>query len=153
MNRATGYVQGKPAPIELSYIDGKGHQLESAAALSFARMAAAAQRDGVDLEVNSAFREHRAQQYLWSCWEHDQRLWDHAPESKRGPRPLRPSKPGYSLHESGLAVDLDLLDEHGHERPAAQWLREHAGEYGFVFPVDKEPWHAEYRPAKEAKTA
>ena len=62
--------------------------------------------------------------------------------------------PGFSEHHSGLALDIGTQDEppaeESFERTAAfAWLRDHAGEHGFVmsYPRDNphgivyEPWH------------
>ncbi len=52
------------------------------------------------------------------------------------------AKPGTSMHELGLAVDLTVNGEaiHSHDDPAWIWLNEHAGEYGFQN-LPSEPWH------------
>ena len=67
--------------------------------------------------------------------------------------------PGYSEHHSGLALDIGVPDEppaeESFERTAAfAWLRENAGDYGFVmsYPRDNphgivyEPWHWAFSP-------
>lgn len=65
------------------------------------------------------------------------------------------ARPGYSEHESGLA--FDLLDSYGQlltSQPEAQWLLDHAHEYGFIVRYQEgkesitgympEPWHIRY---------
>lgn len=67
--------------------------------------------------------------------------------------------PGYSEHETGLAVDLvaldyQILDEQQEWTEENQWLREHCSEYGFIlrYPEGKEEitgvsyesWHFRY---------
>jgi D-alanyl-D-alanine carboxypeptidase len=75
-------------------------------------------------------------------------------------------RPGYSEHNSGLAVDLGgsgnfLLDESFANTAAYKWLIENCADYGFIlrFPKDKEEitgviyeaWHFRYV-GKEAAT-
>ncbi|MGM9959836.1 MAG: D-alanyl-D-alanine carboxypeptidase family protein [Allobaculum sp.] len=65
------------------------------------------------------------------------------------------ARPGYSEHESGLA--FDLIDNYGQlvtSQPEAQWLLDHAHEYGFIVRYQEgkesitgympEPWHIRY---------
>lgn len=67
--------------------------------------------------------------------------------------------PGYSEHETGLAVDIvaldyQILDEKQELTAENQWLREHCSEYGFIlrYPrgkediteIDYESWHFRY---------
>lgn len=67
--------------------------------------------------------------------------------------------PGYSEHQSGLALDIvdfnnQNLDESQQQTQVQQWLMAHSWEYGFVmrYPLDKseitgiiyEPWHYRY---------
>lgn len=67
--------------------------------------------------------------------------------------------PGYSEHETGLAVDIvslnyQILDEQQEYMPENQWLRENCSRYGFIlrYPkgkeeitgIDYEPWHFRY---------
>lgn len=75
-------------------------------------------------------------------------------------------RPGYSEHNSGLAMDLGgsgnfRLEEDFKDTPAYKWLIAHCAEYGFIlrYPKDKEavtgviyePWHYRYV-GKEAAT-
>jgi len=43
--------------------------------------------------------------------------------------------PGTSIHGSGRAIDCN--------NPMRAWLRAHP-EYGFIFPIESEPWHGEW---------
>lgn len=69
--------------------------------------------------------------------------------------------PGYSNHQSGIAIDLQQVRVRGarirnSSRPAARtawrgtwlygWLVQNAASFGFR-PYEREPWHWEYRPA------
>ncbi len=52
------------------------------------------------------------------------------------------ARPGRSLHERGLALDLRLADDTRLTRnsPAFQWLSQNAGRFGF-YNLPSEPWH------------
>lgn len=139
---ALGYRDGQPIKLRLVWIgkdsSGRDTYLAESAAPAWVRMASAALADGVDLVINTAWRDHEWQQRLWDAWQ-------------KGLTHLRPCRPGYSRHEAGEAVDIDLIDDKGHERPAAAWLLARAHEFGFVHPIGREPWHHEYNPKAAAK--
>ena len=68
--------------------------------------------------------------------------------------------PGYSEHESGLAVDINADGIHSTGEEVYSWLSENADQYGFIqrYPEDKteitgiayEPWHYRYVGEKAA---
>jgi zinc D-Ala-D-Ala carboxypeptidase len=127
-------------------IHGRQQWLQPGAAAAFAAMRAAASRDGLVLQVVSAFRSVEYQLGLL--------------ERKLG-RGLTieailrvNAAPGYSEHHTGRAVDLTSLpcrplDEEFERSPAFDWLQRNAVRFGFVlsFPRDNphgiayEPWH------------
>ncbi|NZA26383.1 D-alanyl-D-alanine carboxypeptidase family protein [Luteimonas sp. SJ-92] len=122
------------------------------AARAWARLRAAAHRDGVVLEAISGYRSHDYQLGIF--------------ERKRA-RGLALDEilavnaaPGYSEHHSGLALDIGAPGEPPAEESfdataAFAWLTGHAGEHGFAMSYPRgnphgivyEPWHWRYRPA------
>ncbi len=145
----TGYLNGKPFRLALKSI-APGHLLAADAADAFLAMHDAAQRDGIDLHVNTAFRDHAWQSRLWNEWIHKIARWENTPESQRGKRPLKPARPGYSNHQQGLAVDInrapgDNPDTAAYDSPVDLWLRKHAIEYNYHNTIEIEPWHWEYK--------
>lgn len=61
------------------------------------------------------------------------------------------AKPGYSNHNSGLAIDLNCYGaklNSAFNQPIFEWLMLNAYKYGFVRTVKSEEWHWEYRPGK-----
>jgi peptidoglycan hydrolase-like protein with peptidoglycan-binding domain len=124
----TGYVNGVPRQITVASIPG-GKQLRSDAAAAFTRMHAAAQRAGINLTVNSAFRTMEEQRVLYQKY-------------LNGTGNLA-AKPGYSNHQGGIALDLNVG---GTGTSTYRWLAAHAKEYGFARTVPSEPWHWEFRP-------
>lgn len=128
--KALGYVGGQPVELDLRSI-GDGHQLRADAASAFNLMRAAARAAGVDLIVNESFRTMEQQQSFWSKFQAGGSL---------------AAKPGYSNHQGGIALDIDLNDDAGKPRPAASWLPANASRFGFRRTVKSEPWHWEYKP-------
>ena len=72
------------------------------------------------------------------------------------------ARPGYSEHQTGLALDINVARISAHFEDTAEfaWLQEHCAEYGFIkrYPTRKllltgwdEPWHYRYV-GKEAAT-
>ena len=71
------------------------------------------------------------------------------------------ARPGYSEHNTGLAIDFNGVTMDFENTKAFQWLQENAADYGFVlrFPKGKEsithimyePWHYRYVGVEHAK--
>ncbi|SEQ51464.1 D-alanyl-D-alanine carboxypeptidase [Solimonas aquatica] len=130
--------------------DGRDKFLTPAAARAYKQLREAAQRDGLALQLISAFRSIDFQAALIRAKlargiSLDEVLRINAP-------------PGYSEHHSGCAVDLGVadvaaLDEAFENTAAYAWLREHAARFGFVLSYPRgnaqgycyEPWHWCYR--------
>ncbi len=127
------------------------YEMDYRAANYFLDMKEAAAADGIELTVISAKRSRQYQQQLFDkevesykeIGMSDEEAFEYAREWV--------ALPGESEHNSGLAVDLNSLDESFDESDAFRWLSEHAHEYGFImrYPKDKlgitgvgyEPWH------------
>ena len=70
-------------------------------------------------------------------------------------------RPGYSEHQTGLAVDLNDVSDEFETSEAYRWLGLHAAEYGFIeryrpeksalTGIDKESWHFRYVGKEHAK--
>lgn len=121
-------------------------------------MFAAADRDGVQLVMVSAYRTNAYQQDLFDR-SVEQRVNDRgmSREEAEEDTAREVQRPGFSEHNSGLAADImsdeyTSMDDDGFENTEAfAWLSEHAPEYGFIlrYPKGKskytdiiyEPWH------------
>jgi zinc D-Ala-D-Ala carboxypeptidase len=141
-------LQREPAGLACigADIHGRMQWLAPRAARAFARMREAAARDGIELQVVSAFRS--ADYQLGILRRKLERGQDMAAI-------LRVSAaPGYSEHHSGRALDLtapgcDALEESFESSPAFAWLVAHAGRFGFALSYPRgnphaiayEPWH------------
>lgn len=127
-------------------IHGREQWLQPRAARAFARMRGTAARDGIELQVVSAFRSI---EYQLGILER---------KLARGlgiDDVLRVSAaPGYSEHHSGRCLDFTApgftaLEEEFEASPAFAWLRGNAAGFGFALSYPRgnrhgiayEPWH------------
>lgn len=126
--------------------DGRDHLLAPEAAAAWREMKQAAQRDGINLWIVSAFRSVDRQFTLVS------RKLDSGARLETVLTVSAP--PGYSEHHSGRAVDIGTpesasLDLGFAETDAFQWLLHRASGFAFflsypagnVYGYEYEPWH------------
>lgn len=107
---------------------------------------------GYELYIFSAYRDYQKQKILYYFINNEDNQIS--------------AKPGYSEHQSGLALDISTLQwglsnylEYSDE---FKWLKQNAHKYGFIlrYPKDKEiitgynfePWHFRYIGKEHAKT-
>jgi len=121
---ATAYVGGSPRAIAVITIDGK--RVTRATGHAFLRMQRAAHDAGVSLSLTSGFRSYQEQDYLYGCYL--------SGACNNGNLAARP---GYSNHQSGVAIDVST----------SSWLAANAPSFGFERTVPGEPWHHELRGA------
>lgn len=131
-----------------------GMQANTEAMGAFGRMLLAAANDGVDgFYLVSAYRSYEEQAAIWNAKVAED------PDYGANGAPVASMPPGQSEHQSGLAFDI-TSDDHRAMSAAfskteqAQWLRDHAHEFGFIlrYPEGKEhitgvvfePWHFRY---------
>ena len=123
---------------------------EAAAALEDLFEAAA--QDGITLYATSGYRSYSTQKAIF------ERKLERMDEKQAN---ASVAKPGYSEHQTGLAMDIEgettkgtgLTEAFG-ESPEGIWMAEHCAEYGFIirYPKGKtnitgyiyEPWHLRY---------
>lgn len=147
-----------PTCSEVTYINGilvvnktyglpadynPGEDPEARAA--FDRMAAAAKAEGLNIYIASGFRsyEHQTRTYSRYVYYDGQANAD-----------TYSARPGYSEHQTGLAFDMNSVDDSFAGTPEALWVNEHCHEYGFIVRYQKgkeditgyqyEPWHVRY---------
>lgn len=127
------------------------YEMDYRAANYFLDMKEAAAAEGIELTVISAKRSREYQKQLF-----DKEVESYKSQGLTDEEAFEAARewvalPGESEHNSGLAVDLNSLDESFEESDAFKWLSDHAHEYGFIlrYPKDKvgitgvqyEPWH------------
>ena len=119
--------------------------VDPAAQTALDEMIGGAAADGIELFVASAFRSYERQTTLYNNYVGR----DGKEEADR-----YSARPGYSEHQTGLAFDLNSLEQSFGETAEGKWLAAHCAEYGFIirYPLDKEdvtgfmyePWHVRY---------
>jgi hypothetical protein len=119
----TGYREGHAFGCTVTLVDGKPVETRTAAA--FERMRAAAARAGIALRVISGFRTMEHQRALYAAF--------------RAGRGNLAALPGFSNHQSGHALDLNVTGA-----GVYRWLDRHAREFGFRRTVPTETWHWEF---------
>lgn len=127
-------------------VHARAQWLAPRAARAFLRMRSAAARDGIELQLVSAFRSAEYQLgILRRKLERGQSIDEILQVS---------AAPGYSEHHSGRVVDLTTpghaaLEEEFEHSPAFAWLMRRAGDFGFALSYPRgnrhriayEPWH------------
>lgn len=133
----------------------------------FKAMYNVAKQDGVELRIISATRSFNDQKAIWEAKWTGKRLVNgkdisDKPAKERAQIILRySSMPGTSRHHWGTDMDLNDLNnsyfESGKGKAIYDWLKLHAGEYGFCQPYtvkdslrpagyEEEKWHWSYIP-------
>ncbi|WP_169558482.1 D-alanyl-D-alanine carboxypeptidase family protein [Nesterenkonia alba] len=146
-------------PDDLRVLDLRGvyetpQMMRAEAAEACEDLFAAAAAEGLALAVSTAYRgfEHQRSLYETRYAERGQQATDEST-----------ARPGYSEHQTGLAVDLASIEnpecQLGQcfgETPEGMWVAEHAHEFGFIIRYPDgaeaqeitgyfyEPWHLRY---------
>ncbi len=112
---------------------------------AFAAMQAAAGAEDVILYEASGFRSYETQERLYE---------NYVAQDGQEAADRYSARPGFSEHQTGLAIDLNDVSDTFGDTPEGKWVAAHAAEYGFIlrYPADKEeqtgyqyePWHIRY---------
>ena len=112
---------------------------------AFSKLKSAASKDGVNLRIISGYRSYNTQVNTYNGWV-----------SKYGKSEADKisARPGHSEHQSGLAADINSLDQSWGNTKEGKWLTNNCAKYGFIirYPKGKEsqtgysyePWHIRY---------
>jgi D-alanyl-D-alanine carboxypeptidase len=130
-------------PSEFTY-DGAKIYVTVETSDALVRMAVAARRDGITLQVDSGYR---SMLYQRSIYIRELQSGRDFYEIAKGVAP-----PGYSEHMTGTVVDLVPSDWNFHGSDAEKWLAENAHKFDFVLSYQEnnkagflwEPWHWRY---------
>ena len=142
-------VINKHYPLSKDYNPGENPTAKAA----FLKLIAQMQKEGYAVSDNySGFRSYGTQAQLYQSYVN---------REGQAAADRYSARPGYSEHQTGLA--FDVIGTNGHlveDESAAQWLLDHAADYGFVVRYLKgkesvtgymhEEWHLRYV-GKEAK--
>lgn len=149
----------KPIVTDATYINGilvvnKSYGLPSdynpggltwECAEAFEALRQGAAEDGINIYLSSGFRSYETQNQLYNSYVN---LYGKETADTFSARP------GHSEHQTGLAIDCNIVNDSFIGTPEAVWLEEHCYEYGFIirYPQGKEsitgykyePWHIRY---------
>ncbi|MUK02193.1 hypothetical protein GM708_09810 [Vibrio cholerae] len=140
-------VRYLPGPL----VGVEGHLLRSDAAQQFTRLLSDARRAGIALEPVSGYRSYDTQADVYASY---------VSRYGRTSADLISARPGYSEHQTGLAIDIGNsnavcgLQECFAGTPAGAWAAQNAWRYGFIIRYPRgqtpvtgysyEPWHLRY---------
>lgn len=134
-------VVNKTYSLPADYAPG----VNSDAQAAFDEMQADASDEGLNIYISSGFRSYDYQAGLYQRYVDK----DGKEEADR-----YSARPGHSEHQTGLAFDLNSIDESFAETAEGKWVCRNCYKYGFIirYPADKEditgykwePWHIRY---------
>lgn len=119
---------------------------------AFQELVADAAKDGINIYLSSGFRSYDLQSQIYNnyCNAYGQETAD-----------TFSARPGYSEHQTGMAIDVNIVDDSFIGTPEAVWIEAHCNDYGFIlrYPFGKqevtgykyEPWHIRYIGKENAK--
>ena len=146
-------THGEPTYIDGILIANKTYALpedynpgvQPEAEATFKEMQSAAWNEGLNIWIASGFRSYEYQGGLY------QRYVNHSGKEEADRYSARP---GHSEHQTGLAFDLNSIDDSFADTAEGKGIAEHCHEYGFIirYPKGKEditgyiyePWHIRY---------
>lgn len=137
-----GYlVVNKTYTLPSSY----GNGLTNATTEAFNKMQAAAKVDGLNIYISSGFRSYSYQKTLYNNYVNRDGVAAADTYSARA---------GHSEHQSGLAFDVNTINDSFANTEEGKWLNDNCYKYGFIlrYPNGKgeetgyqyEPWHFRY---------
>ena len=112
---------------------------------NFNKMKSDALKSGIKLNVVSGYRSYTRQSTLYN---------NYVKKDGKAAADTYSARPGYSEHQSGLAADINSVEESFINTKEGKWLNENCYKYGFIirYPKGKdeitgyiyEPWHIRY---------
>lgn len=130
-------------------------QVHKDCAEAFIKMQNDAKKENIHLEIISGFRSIEYQKTIFPC-----KFKTLPPTEKDFIARLKYSAPaGFSEHHTGLAIDINSLEEDFADTKEYEWLLKHAKDYNFEMSFPKantqglgfEPWHWRYIGTEEAQ--
>ena len=117
--------------------------------------------DNITLKINNAYRSKKEQTKMFNDKMQSYINDGYSKEKAYNQTILTVQKPGYSEHETGLAIDFSNEGHYDENEKMCEWLKNNAYKYGFIlrYPynkyeitkIDYEPWHYRYVGKKAAK--
>lgn len=148
------YIDGimlvnKTYPLPKDYNPGK---INDDTLNAFYKMQSAALIDNINLWIASGFRSYDTQNELYNKY---------VSEVGKEKADTFSARAGFSEHQTGYAMDLNIVDSSFEGTKEAKWIEANCYKYGFIirYPKDKqnitgykyEPWHVRYLGNEKAK--
>lgn len=150
-----------PDNVNLNLVSFNGYQVADTIYNDLARMYNAALNDNITLKINNAYRSKDEQVQIFESKMNAYENEGYTKEKAYEQTTLTVQVPGYSEHETGLAIDFSNEGHYDENEKMWEWLKNNAYKYGFIlrYPEDKyeitkidyEPWHYRYVGKKAAK--
>ena len=135
-------IANKSYALPATYNPG-GLTPETSAA--FDELVQGAADDGINIYLSSGFRSYDYQNEIYK---------NYIAAYGKSATDTFSARPGHSEHQTGMAIDVNIIDDSFAGTPEAIWIEEHCMEYGFIlrYPQGKaditgykyEPWHIRY---------
>ena len=142
-------IANKTYSLPKDYDPGK---LNDAALDAFYNMREDASKDNITLWIASGYRSYSTQNDLYNSY---------VEKNGKEVADTFSARPGYSEHQTGLAMDLNIVDSSFEGTKEAIWIEKNCYKYGFIirYPKGKdnvtgykyEPWHIRYLGKELAK--
>lgn len=112
---------------------------------NFNLMKSAASKEGLNIYISSGFRSYNKQNTIYN---------NYVRQDGKAEADTYSARPGHSEHQSGLAFDVNIINDSFANTPEARWLENNCYKYGFIlrYPKGKtaetgykyESWHFRY---------
>ena len=147
--------------VNLNLVFFQKHQVADIIYNDLVDMYNAALDDNITLKINNSYRSKKTQTKIFNDKMQSYINEGYSKEKAYSQTKLTVQVPGYSEHETGLAIDFSNEGHYDENKKIWQWLKNNAYKYGFIlrYPEDKyeitkidyEPWHYRYVGKKAAK--
>ena len=125
--------------------DDYGNGLTSTTTNAFYKMQAASKLENLNIYLSSGFRSYSTQDRIYN---------NYVARDGKEAADTYSARPGYSEHQSGLAFDVNQINDTFNDSAEAKWLANNCYKYGFIlrYPKGKEDitgykyesWHFRY---------
>lgn len=125
--------------------DDYGNGLTSTTTNAFYKMQAASKLENLNIYLSSGFRSYSTQDRIYN---------NYVARDGKMAADTYSARPGYSEHQSGLAFDVNQINDTFNDSAEAKWLANNCYKYGFIlrYPKGKEDitgykyesWHFRY---------
>lgn len=142
-------IANKTYALPASYNPG---ELTDECSSAFQELVNGAAADNINIYLSSGFRSYDYQAQIYN---------NYVAMDGQENADTYSARPGHSEHQTGLAIDCNIIDDSFIGTPEAIWLANHCHEYGFIirYPQSKEsitgykyePWHIRYLGVDKAK--